>query len=527
MPLKAISGLAYYIKQFVFAMRNCILLIVSVLAFSIATFGQSPEAKRDRIWLFGYGYTDSLPQLGWATLDFGNENVEVVNDLRFISLFEDNASICDTNGNLLFYTNGIKIANSENQLMLNGNGLNPGIYTAEFPDGFTFAQGSLALPAPGNADLYFLVHGDFGISENPTDPFIYTPNLYYSLIDMSKNNGLGAVIEKNVKILADTLPLGKITAVRHGNGRDWWVVVPEKNSNCYYRFLLDTNGLSAPMKQCLGIDVENGLGQAFFSPDGTKYARNDLIGGGAIDDILNIYDFDRCSGLLSNQYQFAYADSALAGGLSFSPNSRYLYIPHHTKLFQFDTEATDIGGSMKTVAEYDGFVAPFPTTFYLSHLAPDGKIYICSPNGVNYLHVINQPDELGTACEVVQHGVELPTYSLTMPNFANFHLGKWEASPCDTIGTSNESSSLLRSHVFVYPNPASSFIIVDYELVKSGPFTFTLFDVIGREVLTEQLQGKIGEQKISIQNVSAGMYFFKVSDGDQQLKMSKILIIKE
>jgi PKD repeat protein len=55
-------------------------------------------------------------------------------------------------------------------------------------------------------------------------------------------------------------------------------------------------------------------------------------------------------------------------------------------------------------------------------------------NGVAYLHVINEPDSLGLACEVCQHCVELPSVnSFSMPNFPNYRLGHLEGSPCDTL----------------------------------------------------------------------------------------------
>jgi hypothetical protein len=42
----------------------------------------------------------------------------------------------------------------------------------------------------------------------------------------------------------------QITAVRHGNGRDWWIVLPHSihgafGSNKYYKFLFDSVGISA------------------------------------------------------------------------------------------------------------------------------------------------------------------------------------------------------------------------------------------------------------------------------------------
>lgn len=88
-------------------------------------------------------------------------------------------------------------------------------------------------------------------------------------------------------------------------------------------------------------------------------------------------------------------------------------------------EATDIIASKEVVGIFDGTVAPwFFASFYQCQLAPDGKICICAPNGVDVMHVINQPNEKGLSCDFQQHSIQLPTYNaFSMPNFPYFRLG--------------------------------------------------------------------------------------------------------
>ena len=51
------------------------------------------------------------------------------------------------------------------------------------------------------------------------------PNeLYYAIIDMNQNGGLGKVISKKNLLYKGTFGGGRITACRHANGRDWWLV---------------------------------------------------------------------------------------------------------------------------------------------------------------------------------------------------------------------------------------------------------------------------------------------------------------
>ena len=51
-----------------------------------------------------------------------------------MEFYATNAVMSDKSGNLLFYTNGVYIANVNNDTMLNGAGLNPGPFTNNYLD---------------------------------------------------------------------------------------------------------------------------------------------------------------------------------------------------------------------------------------------------------------------------------------------------------------------------------------------------------------------------------------------------------
>ncbi|MBV6653070.1 MAG: PKD domain-containing protein, partial [Mameliella sp.] len=90
------------------------------------------------------------------------------------------------------------------------------------------------------------------------------------------------------------------------------------------------------------------------------------------------------------------------------------------------------------VAVYDGHLDFLPTTFFQGQLAPDGKIYIASNNGVTSLHVIHNPDADCPNCHIEQHGIELPTFNaFSIPNQPNYRLGPIDGSPCDTLDIDN------------------------------------------------------------------------------------------
>ena len=77
-------------------------------------------------------------------------------------------------------------------------------------------------------------------------------------------------------------------------------------------------------------------------------------------------------------------------------------------------EASDIGASRVLVGEYDGFVhgSNSPTTFGPIMQTPDGRLYVVPTTASNeYLHVIDRPDEPGTACKLKQHAINPVSYT--------------------------------------------------------------------------------------------------------------------
>jgi hypothetical protein len=160
---------------------------------------------------------------------------------NFFDFYLTQVVMSDSSGNLAFYFNGIDVWNAQHQLMENGEWLNTGWYAENWKEyGYPLTQGAIGLPFPGQPNQYLL----FGTRINSPMIliFIWTP-LYYSVIAMSSNSTLGEVVEKQVLVLSDTLDLGRITATKHANGRDWWITVAEYDRVAYYTFLLDPNGL--------------------------------------------------------------------------------------------------------------------------------------------------------------------------------------------------------------------------------------------------------------------------------------------
>ena len=371
---------------------------------------------------------------GSLTIDFNFTPPHVFPEKKEID-FTAYAAVCsDSSGQqVLCSTNGISIRNPLQHLMENGDTINPGLLWESGHDaGYGSESRLFFFPAPGLPNHYFLVHLAIALDVNVG--YSRQP-LYYTLIDMSANGGLGRVDQKNQILAAGTaenLDLIDPALVKHGNGRDWWLVTGRYNSNEFLVFLFSPAGISGPFVQHIGppYPQTEGRGNTLFTPDGATYVRGDGRNG------PRVYDFDRCTGQLSNLRIVPYS-KPLAFQYVISPNSRYLYANSIEFVVQFDLQAEDIGASMDTVAVYDGFTAPYPpweTAFDYAGLQPDGKIYYATTSSTTGLHVINRPNLPGLACDVQQHGVILPKFNyLTVPHNPNYRLGELDTAPCDTL----------------------------------------------------------------------------------------------
>lgn len=404
------------------------------LYFFCGLFFSSTAQKHDYVWLFGAG--NQPPPKSDSRLDFNFDPPQITIDPRPMFLVESVISVSDSNGFFKFYSNGKSVANFEHLNMHNGYGLIPGDHASNTGSSYVNApQGIMAIPAPGESHKYFMVHAPYKLFDDPFE-FI-TFGLLYSIVDMSENDGLGKVISKNVEIISDSLWLGKLTATKHANGRDWWILYNEWLTNNYYTVLVTPDGISVVDTQTVGTPVNDGLAQAVFSPDGSKFA----VVNGVQDSYIQLFDFDRCTGLLSNEIFMIYPrpiHNIVSPGLAISPNSRFLYFSATDTIYQYDLWAGDIPASETVVGEYDWNVDPFPNLFYLAQLAPDGKIYFSVPNGTQYLHTIEYPNKKGAACNFIQRNINLLNYNAYgLPNNPYYRLGPLDGSPCDTLGLDN------------------------------------------------------------------------------------------
>jgi hypothetical protein len=398
---------------------------------------------------------------------------------------------------------------------MNGDSLSPCQYTWDFGSGgLLIPEGALILPMPDDTNIYYLFH------ETLDDSYGFTTKLLYSTIDRRLDAGNGKVVNKNINLIVDSLSAGMITATRHANGRDWWVVKPHFGGDSVSIFMLSPLGISNLHNQQIdGFDVNSYEGQAVFSPDGSIYARQD-----AASHRMLIFDFDRCDGQFSNKRIINY-DHFKASGVAISENSKVLYFSNEDTIFQYDLTAGNIAASQQVVAVYDSFVSPFASSFFLAQLGPDGKIYISCGNGVNVMHRIDYPDSLGLACHVCQHCVSLPAYNaFSIPNYPYFRLGALVGSPCDTLNSVAEIPNVISGKIF--PNPARDWIVFETTEATKENALLIIYNILGEQILKQPLNAGQMRYSINISDIAEGMYIMKVTNAKGVMYNGKLVIQK-
>jgi len=468
--------------------------------------------KFDNTWILGY-FGGSLGS-GLPAMDFRYNYPDTTLFYTPFDFSNTNASICDSNGFLVLFTNGVSVANRYQRIISGSDSFNYDPVMAYYGGASEAGdQCALILPFPGHDSVYYIFHNAFQFLDATNENFAPV-NLSYSVVDMHMDNGLGVMTHKGQIAISDTMIEGTMQAVKRANGQDWWVVIHRYNAGTFYAVEFTSQGVGQTVESQTGpVFPANQVGQSLFSPDGTKYVSV------MSDDNIRIANFDRCTG------QFVYLETlgipydstyGYITGCAISPNSRYLYVNNSGKLFQFDLQATDVANSKIIVGQFDSYGDPAGNEYACEELGPDGKIYISTGNGCKHLHVINNPNHPGTACNFVQHQLEISGYSSrTLPLMPNFRLGATTVSACDSsLSTSVDQTDILQS-VLVFPNPTDGRISIK---TQSGDFqNIFVFDGIGN--LIEKVPFS---SELDISALRVGVYFLEL-EGESSVIRSRIV----
>lgn len=260
-------------------------------------------------------------------------------------------------------------------------------------------------------------------------------------------NGLPSNTLYKDKIIQNGTFKRNITTVRHGNGRDWWIILEDIDHKGFYMYILDDTGIKpshfcdVPKSQETKVYGQSGI----FSPDGQYYVTTEVEPNTISTKYVTVYSFDRCSGSFEKIIDHFNVPTDVFGSAMFSPNGEYLYVANGQYILQYTVNPDSIFHTERIIAEYDGSTFQYTPTsnktrlrFSKMAMGPDGKIYIEAPGGVRSMHTIEYPDEYGEDATVVQNSIKLETQNFnSIPSFPNFRMGPLDGSPCDTLGLNN------------------------------------------------------------------------------------------
>jgi hypothetical protein len=384
-----------------FRSRRYLILIILLIFLSDLSYSQS---KQGSYWYFGEHAGVYFNISGSVTAQTNGATTGSAN-------LEGTATISDTSGNLLFYTDGQTIWNKNHSVMTNGTGL------LGHPSS---TQSGVIVPSPSSTDSFYVFTIDAAHNN-------LANGLRYSIVKMSSSSGLGAVTStKNILLSpSGVLMAEKITAVKHCNNRDIWVIshgYGSTNGNKFYAFLITPSGVTTtPVISTVGTthnggDVGgygNARGYMKASADGKKIALAIPYDGCPSNGNINtwtqgsveVFDLDVKTGQVSNSIKFTKAAYKGSYGIEFSPGGTRLYASQWgsyndpSTVWQWNLSA----GSATAVQNSATQVAsPTPPPGALQ-LALNGKIYIVKDYGSTfpangYLDAISYPNNTGTSC---------------------------------------------------------------------------------------------------------------------------------
>lgn len=359
-----------------------ILLIFLTLILSKSSFSQNENNN----WSFGEGvgitFNTTTPSLYTHPVTAGHE------------VYECMTSISDNSGNMLFYTNGLKVYESSGSVMSGGDNL----LGSDDGGGVSAAQGILIVRHGSNANLYYIFLTDAGNVS-------LSKGFRYWTVDMSGAGGLGSVSGPTQLTTASgstyrTTEMSR--AVMHSNTCDMWVVTRSgtPGTNTFYSYKIDGSGVSStPVETTIGtpfFNVDESRGSIVFSNSGDKMVMVHHDQSWPYDDAIEFYDFDASTGVFSNHVKAGQVGGSIYGlayDAVWSPNDSKVYVSHinNKVICQYDVGGVNWGNGTNILSsrtDLPGTAGSGVSPSGQIEMGPDGVIYR-SLKGSNFLGTIS------------------------------------------------------------------------------------------------------------------------------------------
>lgn len=348
---------------------NYFIVLCLLICATFQSYAQVEPAPYS-VWYFGQN----------AGLTFSNKNSTDYSTIKVrtngaLQSIEACASIADSVGNLRFYTNGLQVWTQKHKPMANGDGLK----------GDTSAtQSVMILPKPKSAHLYYIFTIAQGVSGN---------DMFYSVVDMSRQNGMGEVVQKNTPMVSNMSE--RITATLNNNGDDYWVMTHEANSDRFFAFALDSTGVNTanPVISKVGskhIGTCGSIGYMKVRCNRLAVAITNCATA-TTNDRVEVFEFDNANGRVTKHQRTYKIPNAY--GVEFSTTAKYLFVSgwHGGNLFRINLSKppTDPVAVIQIAQSNTYGTLGENNSFGALMMGPDRQIYVAK-NKSGFLGVINQ-----------------------------------------------------------------------------------------------------------------------------------------
>lgn len=480
--------------------------IRSIFSFLLAAFFASISSHaqynspQNKVWAFGYK----------AGLDFSSGvPVPVTTGLTGVHS-EGVASVSDTGGHLLFYTDGKKVYNRNHTLMPSGASIVPFMTSST-------TQGAVIVPVIGTTGRYYVFSLE-SLSFDTTHS-----HLAYSIVDMSLDGGYGDVIASSMgTIIQDSLS-EKMIAIT-GNDHNIWLMVHQQDTAVFLAYNISASGIDTiPVRSAVGrLSDDSGAyagGVLKVSPNRRRIVCQTFQWGYNNPVGTELFDFDPATGIVSNCIVLDSVNSQY--GAEFSPDNTKLYVRQlnnmgdTSKVYQYNLALGSHNAiiSSKTLLH----IAPSRPMSDLK-LGPDDKIYTAGlddsfgyHNYGKYLDCIVSPNLPGSLCNYTEHVLTLPFGSGMTPGLPNLYVTE------DTVATVSVDERVSANNITIFPNP-----VKDHLTITSGItlHSVEIFDVLGRIVYNAACDSRL--LQIDVSMFERGVYWIQLT-GEAEVLAGKFV----
>lgn len=178
---------------------------------------------------------------------------------------ETSLTYSDTSGKVLFYSNQCKVFGADHRILENGDTLK--IDTSGYCK--ETRQGALALNFPGYPYRYLLLQITNSTSfVDPSLTYLETSEIVFA-------DSKGIVVNKRSKVV--NVSLNSITGIKHGNGRDWWIIGSHSDGRIFSIYLILLESTLFP--SFLSLEMASLKPQYFLRMDGGSHIWGRLAQG--------------------------------------------------------------------------------------------------------------------------------------------------------------------------------------------------------------------------------------------------------